>query len=508
MSLLKLERPLQMPLLETLGAMDQAILDAMPLGVYACDLDGRILRVNQRAIELWGRSPRLLDPVQRFCACFRVESLGGDFIPPEQTPMAHAVLSGKSFEGAEAIVQNPDGKRWVARVNVAPLRDADGEVVGAINCFQDVTREHEMRFALARQRHTFDLAMIASKMGTWRYTLADNVCIYDENAQRLYGLTEARFIHDEQGVKSKFHPDDMDRMWSRVTRALDPEGDGRYEVEYRVKQPDASWRWLSAWGLVEFEGQGATRKPIAIAGASRDISEAKRTEELERLLGNEMNHRVRNTLATVQSIVLQSLRGAVDLKSARRAVDARITALAGAHELLTDRSWLGADVKDVVARAIAPFASAYITVNGPSLDVSPKQALALSLALHELATNAVKHGALSQRGGRVELLWKAQKEELNLSWREIGGPHVVPPSRQGFGSRLLKDGLSRDFEGETRLEFLPEGVCCWITLSRFDRIESDFAASTAAGREDVSSISDGANTDEIRKQPLPSYQPL
>jgi two-component sensor histidine kinase len=120
----------------------------------------------------------------------------------------------------------------------------------------------------------------------------------------------------------------------------------------------------------------------------------------------------------------------------------------------------------------------------------------------------VKHGALSQRGGRVELLWKAQKEELNLSWREIGGPHVVPPSRRGFGSRLLKDGLSRDFEGETRLEFLPEGVCCWITLSRFDRIESDFAASTAAGREDVSSISDGANTDEIRKQPLPSYQPL
>ena len=305
------------------------------------------------------------------------------------------------------------------------------------------------------------------------------------SAQRLYGLAEGRFIHDEQGVKSKFHPDDMDRMWSRVTQALDPEGDGRYEVEYRVKQPDASWRWLSAWGLVEFEGQGATRKPIAIAGASRDISEAKRTEDLERLLGNEINHRVRNTLATVQSIVLQSLRGAVDLKSARRAVDARITALAGAHELLTDRSWLGADIKDVVARAVAPFASGCITVNGPSLDVSPKQALAHSLALHELATNAVKHGALSQHGGRVELLWNTQKEQLNLSWRETGGPHVVPPSRREFGSRLLKDGLSRDFEGETQLEFLPEGVCCWITLSRSDRIESDFAATTVAGSNDV-----------------------
>jgi hypothetical protein len=109
----------------------------------------------------------------------------------------------------------------------------------------------------------------------------------------------------------------------------------------------------------------------------------------------------------------------------------------------------------------------------------------------------VKHGALSRRGGRVELLWKVQKEELNLSWRETGGPHVVPPSRRGFGSRLLKDGLSRDFEGETQLEFLPEGVCCWITLSRSDPIESDFAATTAAGPDDVPNISDRAITSEI-----------
>ena len=415
-SLLKLERPLQTSLLETLAATDQTILDALPLGVYACDLDGRILRYNQRAIELWGRSPGLSDPVQRFCACFRVESLEGDFIPPEQTPMAQAVLSGKSFEGAEAVVQNPDGKRWVARVNVAPLRDANGEVIGAINCFQDVTREHEMRSCASDTLSILPWSLPKWALGATPW-LTTSVSM---SAQRLYGLAEGRFIHDEQGVKSKFHPDDMDRMWSRVTQALDPEGDGRYEVEYRVKQPDASWRWLSAWGLVEFEGQGATRKPIAIAGASRDISEAKRTEDLERLLGNEINHRVRNTLATVQSIVLQSLRGAVDLKSARRAVDARITALAGAHELLTDRSWLGADIKDVVARAVAPFASGCITVNGPSLDVSPKQALALSLALHELATNAVKHGALSQHGGRVELLWNTQREQLNLSWRETG----------------------------------------------------------------------------------------
>src|SRR5262249_40595318 len=159
---------------------------------------------------------------------------------------------------------------------------------------------------------------------TWRYTLADNICVYDENAQRLYGLTEARFLHDEETVKSKFHPDDLQLMWSRVAKALDPQGDGRYEAEYRVKQLDGSWRWLSAWGLVEFEGGNGNRKAVAIAGASRDLTERKKNEELQRLLLNELNHRVKNTLATIQALTAQTLKAARDLPSAREALDRRI----------------------------------------------------------------------------------------------------------------------------------------------------------------------------------------
>jgi two-component sensor histidine kinase len=338
-------------------------------------------------------------------------------------------------------------------------------VVGAINCFQDITREHAMRRTMEDQQHTFDLAMIASKMGTWRYTLADNICVYDDNAQQLYGLSEARFLHDAEGVKAKFHADDMDQMWARVAKALDPDGDGRYEVEYRVKQPDGSWRWLSAWGLVEFEGLGRERKPVAIAGASRDLTELKRAEELQRLLVNELNHRVKNTLATVQSLVAQTLRGAVDLGSARGVIDARIISLAGAHDLLTSRSWSGADVTDVVARAIAPFAASQFVIDGPSLDLSPKQTLALSLALHELATNAQKHGALSLPEGCVTLCWHTADGVLHMNWRESGGPFVTPPARRGFGSRLLEGGLSRDLGGDAKLDFAPEGVCYAMTAA-------------------------------------------
>ncbi|WP_061027893.1 HWE histidine kinase domain-containing protein [Bradyrhizobium sp. CCH5-F6] len=465
MSLLNFQLPAPTPtLFASFLTLDQAILDALPIGVYACNVEGQIVRVNHRAVQLWGRAPKLLDAAQKFCGSFRVETLDGDFIPPEETPMARAVLTGQSFEGVEAVVHNPDGRRWVARVNVAPLRDEDGEIVGGINCFLDVTHEHEMRVALERQQRTFDLAMIASRMGTWRYTLADNVCIYDRNAQALYGLTEARFFHDEDGVKTKFHPDDMELMWARVAKALDPKGDGRYEVEYRVKQRDGSWRWLSAWGLVEFEGEGAERRPLAIAGASRDLSELKQAEELQRLLTNELNHRVKNTLATVQSIVNQTLRGAADVEAARRTVNARLLALAGAHDLLTARAWAGADLADLVTRVIAPFPASQILLDGPSLVVLPTQALALSLALHELATNAAKYGALSRPEGRVEICWIVRDDEVDLSWRESGGPLVASPSRRGFGSRLIEHA-SRDMAGRFRLEFDPSGVRCRISAA-------------------------------------------
>lgn len=445
--------------------LDQVVLDALPIGVYACDPDGCIVRVNRKAMELWGRAPRLHDAAERFCGAFRVENLDGQYVPPDESPMARAVRHGESFDGAEAVVQNADGRRWVVRANIAPLRGANGAALGAINCFQDVTREHEMQLAVERQQRNFDLAMVASQMGTWRYNLADNICVYDENAQGLYGLTEARFLHDEAGVKAKFHPDDMDEMWGRVALALAPGGDGRYDVEYRVKQLDGSWRWLSAWGLVEYEGHGAERKAVAIAGASRDLTEVKQAGEHQALLVNELNHRVKNSLATVQSIVSQTLRGATDLSVARSAIDARIGSLARAHDLLTERNWAGAELGDVVARAVEPFAASQVRHVGPSIQVSPRHALALSMALHELATNAAKYGALSCRDGLVNLAWTASAGALEVRWQECGGPPVIRPERRGFGTRLLTEGLVRELGGGTELDYRPDGVCCTITAA-------------------------------------------
>jgi two-component sensor histidine kinase len=302
-------------------------------------------------------------------------------------------------------------------------------------------------------------------MGTWRYTLADNVCLYDENAQRLYGLSDARFLHDDAGVKSKFHPDDLETMWSRVAKALDPRSDGRYDVEYRVKQLDGSWRWLSAWGLVEFEGDGSERKPVAIAGASKDLSEWKRAEELQQLLLDELNHRVRNIFATIQAVTAETLRSARDLPSARETLDRRIRSMAEAHDLLTSRSWTGASLVDVITRALEAFNPAQVTMSGSSIEVPAQHALALSVAVHELATNATKYGVLSCPEGRVNVRWGSEDGMLHLDWEESGGPSVVAPTRNGFGGQLLEQVVRHELGGDTKLSYDVSGVRCSITVS-------------------------------------------
>ncbi|HVK79272.1 MAG TPA: PAS domain S-box protein [Verrucomicrobiae bacterium] len=203
-----------------------------------------------------------------------------------------------------------------------------------------------------------------------------------------------------------------------------------------------------------------------IVGASkiaRDITERKRADEQRQLLINELNHRVKNTLATVQSLVMQTLRNTERSADARSLIDARLTALARAHDLLTAENWEGAYLREVVERALMAFtAGARVEVGGPVVRLTPKQALALSIALHELATNAAKYGALSNEAGRVALKWELRGEMgnqvLHLNWRESGGPSVSPPTRVGFGSRLIERNLAYELGGEARIDYLPEGV--------------------------------------------------
>jgi len=193
--------------------------------------------------------------------------------------------------------------------------------------------------------------------------------------------------------------------------------------------------------------------------------EHKRAEEHQQLLVNELNHRVKNTLATVQSIVIQTMRAAADLPSARESIEDRVQSLARAHDLLTAENWSGADLTETIERALEPFRpsdSARLVIEGPPVRLAPRQALALSMAMHELATNAAKYGALTQPEGRVRIAWTVTDGVLHLRWTEEGGPAVTPPTQRGFGSRLLESGLAGELGGSARLAYEPTGLVCEI----------------------------------------------
>ena len=174
---------------------------------------------------------------------------------------------------------------------------------------------------------------------------------------------------------------------------------------------------------------------------------------------------MKNSLATVQSLAQQSLRGTDDIAKGRALFEGRLIALSKAHDILTRGHWEAADVPLLVSEAMAPYRGAgRIQFEGPAVKLAPQAALALSMALHELATNALKHGALSVAGGRVEIDWRQdQPKHFRLEWRESGGPNVSPPARRGFGTRLIEQGLAADLGGQVALEFAPEGLRCIIT---------------------------------------------
>jgi two-component sensor histidine kinase len=208
----------------------------------------------------------------------------------------------------------------------------------------------------------------------------------------------------------------------------------------------------------------------------RDITDRKSAEEHRDLLINELKHRVKNTLTIVQSIAAQTFKG-VDAGT-RADFEQRLLTLSNVHNLLTDESWDGAQLLAVIHASLRPHLVGgrdCFTFDGPDFQLRSKSALALSMALHELATNALKYGALSVEPGRVALHWTTDDGRFRMRWQEDCGPTVAPPSRTGFGSRLIERGLSAEFQGEVKIHYRLAGVVCTIDAP-LDVVRDDGAA--------------------------------
>ena len=359
------------------------------------------------------------------------------------------------------ISKTPGGpqKEYFLDFVVEPVTGDDGELVGIFFEGFDVTERVHAQAAVQESNRRLNAATALARLGTFEWDLETHEALFDDRAREILGLEPQGRVTRED-LRRRVHKDDLAVLDSEP---IPPE---RRTHEYRVQLPDGSIRNVVSTTdvLPRLDGGGAR-----LVGVLDDVTERRRAEKHQRLLINELNHRVKNTLATVQSLAAQTLRSAPDLANAREAYEARLMALAVAHDLLTRESWRGARLTDVVASAMAPFETTQrpqISRAGPPIWLTAQRALALSMALHELATNALKHGALSRPDGQVSIRWGlAGGDELMLSWREQGGPPVVFPARTGFGGRMLQRSLARELGGEVALAFNPEGVRCEIRFN-------------------------------------------
>lgn len=423
--------------------------------VVGDDGERRFSFVGQRCLALNGVTAE---------AVMAQPSLLYDMILPEHRAAfaaaeAEAVAAQQPFD-IEVAMRRADGVvRW-HRIASMPRRLPDGRL--AWDGLQiDVTERRRIATELEEQRRRLELAVEATGLGFWEWDVAADVLTWSERNKALFGLapdapvTIARYME-------LVHPEDAERVREAYRGALDA-GGGDYSVEHRIALPDGTVRWISSHGRVIAEAG----EPTVVVGTNLDITQRKATEERRALLMGELAHRAKNGIAVVMAIVQQTARSADTLEGFEELLMARLQSMATAQDLVTATGGRPVQLCDVVSQTMAPFGLARFDLAGlDGVMVMGEIAVGLGLLLHEMATNAVKYGALSNARGRIALEGgEGPPGQVALNWRERGGPEVKPSSRQGFGTRLLGAAL-RNQGGQVDFRFEPQGFEATLAFPR------------------------------------------
>jgi PAS domain S-box-containing protein len=439
--------------------------DAAPVMLWVTDQSGYCVYLNRSWYSFTGQTPS------------EAEGYGWlDATHPDDREMAERVFrdanENRSPFRIEYRLRRADGAyRWCIDA-AAPRLGADGEHLGYIGSVIDIDERREAE-RLQRESES-RLRMITNTLPAfvWFATPDGELHYFNDRWYEYTGQTPETAL--PSGWTQVLHPEDAEpvsRAWAEAR------AHGRdYEIECRYRRSDGAHRWYMARAMPLKDEAG---RITAWVGSSTDVHEHVVAEAQQTLLINELNHRVKNTLATVQALASQAVAPGESVMEYRKNFEARLMSLSAAHDILTATSWEGASLQELVLRVLRPWEDRdRFLMTGPSAWLSPRQALSVALALHELATNAVKHGALSVADGRVMLDWSATGGVLRMQWREVGGPPVEPPQRRGFGSRLLERGIGRELGAEAVLEFRSTGVEYQLNLPFLD--ESSGARSAQA----------------------------
>jgi PAS domain S-box-containing protein len=389
------------------------------------------------------------------------------YIPESDRPGVIALMDRLTPESPIVSIENrfetAAGPRWVLWSNHALVFDGDGHWLEAQSTGVDITARKLVEEELQRERERLRLALESADLATWDRTLLTGETRWNDKMFRLLGLDPATSVASLALWATRVLPEDLPRVQSELARSL---ADGvEYQAEFRVRGAGDQVHWVEVRGHSERAPDGT---PVRSYGVMRDITAQKMHEQRQQLVVAELNHRVRNTLALVQAIMHQTFRGSDVPSAVLKPFEDRIIALAGAHAVLTRRNWENPDLAELLQEAVAFCGDARrrIALDGPPVTLSPDQGIAMVLAVHELGTNALKYGALSQQDGAVDLTWTLDglRRQLDLVWSERDGPPVSPPARRGFGTTMIEHALARQVRGTATLQFDSSGLRCAIRV--------------------------------------------
>jgi PAS domain S-box-containing protein len=314
---------------------------------------------------------------------------------------------------------------------------------------------------LGRSKERLQLALDAAAMGLWDYNILDGTVSWDARCKAIFEVGEDSAQLD--AIIQHVLPDDVPSVQSALEAAFAPVDSNPYYVRYRIRRPDGAVRWVEAHGAADFEGTGEHRRAIRLVGTVADITEDKRLEEQTQLLMREVAHRSKNILGLVQSIARLTAKSAHGDFAVR--FSERIQALAASQDVIVEGNWHAVSLHDLVCSQLLHFKDligSRIVLEGDAITISPAAAQTIGMALHELATNASKYGALSDGNGRIVIQWRLTGteagERFDINWIERGGPPVAAPQRRGFGSTVIEAMAKGGLAADVRLDYPPEGL--------------------------------------------------
>jgi PAS domain S-box-containing protein len=364
-----------------------------------------------------------------------------------------------------------DGKEVWARVTANVILDRTGRPVRCA-VIQDLTARKQAEQALLASKDRLQLALEATGLGWWQYDPNRGALLGDEHANEIFDSPKEGMTVEE-ALEKRVHRDDQKRVRAAFYAAMDPANPKHLAIDYRIRRRDGEVRWVDNHGLAYFEGAWPERRVVAYVGTIQDITERKEREEKEHLLMREINHRAKNMLNVVDAIARQTAAGRSE-DFVERFSD-RIQALSANQDLLVRNEWQGVDFEDLLRAQLAHFADligSRITLQDPKLRLNPASAQAIGLALHELATNAGKYGALSTGRGRVVISWRVDGDTFTMSWTERDGPPVSLPKRRGFGTTVMEAMTARSVDGVVKLDYAASGVSWHLTCPAKNVLES------------------------------------